>query len=368
MNSWFEIENIAEIDSPALVVYPERILGNVHEMISVAGSPSNLQPHVKTYKMAEVVELQMRQGISKFKFATIAEGEMLGNVGVEKALMAYQPVGPKVKRLLDLIQKFPKTHFSVLIDNLSAAKFISETFGNADQVLDVFVDLDVGMHRTGIPANGEAFELYLVCKELEGINPIGLHVYDGHIRETDLAVRKSKCDDCFKAVENLALKIESLDRKRPIIIAGGSPTFSIHAKRVNVLASPGTCLFWDWGYATLFPDQKFQYAALVISRIISKIGNNKVCVDLGHKSVAAEQPFPRVHFLNLPNAVQIGQSEEHLVLEIDDNSNLQIGKVLYGVPKHICPTCALYEKAYVVEDGKVGKEWRVVARDRKITI
>ncbi len=118
----------------------------------------------------------------------------------------------------------------------------------------------------------------------------------------------------------------------------------------------------------MFPDQKFQYAALVISRIISKIGTDKICVDLGHKSVAAENPFPRVHFLNLPNAKQIGQSEEHLVLEVENNRDLEIGKVLYGVPKHICPTCALYEKAFVVEKGKVETVWRVVARDRQILI
>ena len=89
---------------------------------------------------------------------------------------------------------------------------------------------------------------------------------------------------------------------------------------------------------------------------------------MGHKSIAAEQPFPRVHFLNLPDAQQISQSEEHLILDVGDNSKFEIGMPLYGVPIHICPTCALYEKAFVVENGIVEKEWRVVARDRRITI
>ncbi len=293
---------------------------------------------------------------------------MLGTVGVEQVILAYQPVGPKVKRLFKLTQKFSKTQFAALVDNFEAAKDLSETFADADQVLNVFLDLDVGMHRTGIPADEKAFELYLFCKTLKGINPVGLHAYDGHIRDTDLALRKSICDESFQLVETLALKIEALEGKRPIIVAGGSPTFPIHGKRENILASPGTSLLWDWGYAALFPDQQFQNGALVISRIISKIGNDKICVDLGHKSVAAEMPFPRVHFLNLPDAKQIGQSEEHLVLEVENNADLEIGKVLYGVPKHICPTCALYEKAYVVENGVVKKEWQIVARDRKITI
>lgn len=366
--SWYEIQNINEIDSPALVVYPDRILENIHEMIRVAGSPASLQPHVKTYKMAEIVEMQMQLGITKFKCATIAEGEMLGIAGAEKVLLAYQPVGPKVKRLLELTQKFPKTQFAALVDNVAAAKTLSETFAKAGQVLDVFLDLDVGMHRTGIPANEKAFSLYLFCKAFKGINPIGLHAYDGHLRETDLKLRKSKCDECFQQVEALASQIETLEGKKPAIIAGGTPTFPIHAKRQNVLSSPGTCLLWDWGYATLFPDQAFQFGALVVCRIISKTGTDQICVDLGHKSIASEQAFPRVHFLNLPNAKQIGHSEEHLVLQVENNTDLEIGKVLYGVPKHICPTCALYEKAFVVKNGSVEKEWRIVARDRKLTI
>ena len=368
MTPWYNIENIAEIDSPALVIYSDRIFANIQEMIRVVGDVSKLQPHVKTYKMAEVVEMQMKQGISKFKCATIAEGEMLGTLGVEKVLLAYQPVGPKMKRLLQLTQKFSYTRFTALVDNNLTASNLSEIFTEANQKLDVYLDLDVGMHRTGIPANESAFELYLFCKELEGINPVGLHVYDGHIRDSDLADRKARCDESFKKVEALASKIKASNGQKLEIIAGGSPTFPVHGKRKNVLASPGTCLLWDWGYASLFPDQQFQYGALVVSRIISKIGTDKICVDLGHKSVAAEQPFPRVHFLNLPDAVQIAQSEEHLVLNVENNTYLKIGTVLYGVPKHICPTCALYEKAYVVENGWVDKTWQIVARDRKITV
>ncbi len=79
MSLWYEIKNIEEIDSPALVIYPDRILANIHEMIRVAGSPAKLQPHVKTYKMTEIVEMQMEQGIRKFKCATIAEARNARN-------------------------------------------------------------------------------------------------------------------------------------------------------------------------------------------------------------------------------------------------------------------------------------------------
>jgi D-serine deaminase-like pyridoxal phosphate-dependent protein len=105
------------------------------------------------------------------------------------------------------------------------------------------------------------------------------------------------------------------------VVVGGSPSFPTHTKRKNVQYSPGTFVFWDWGYKHIVPDEPFEYAALVITRIISIIDEQTICVDLGHKSVAAENPLPRVHFLNAPDAVPIGQSEEHLVMTVPDTSN-----------------------------------------------
>ena len=75
----------------------------------------------------------------------------------------------------------------------------------------------------------------------------------------------------------------------------------------------------------------------------------------------------RVHFLNAPNAIFLGQSEEHLVLQVPENHHYKIGDVLYGLPIHICPTVALYERANVVENGELtGEEWQITARNRKI--
>ena len=147
---------------------------------------------------------------------------------------------------------------------------------------------------------------------------------------------------------------------------GGTPTFPTHAHRQNVECSPGTFVFSDWGYKHSFPDEPFEFAALVITRVISIVDEHTICTDLGHKSVAAENPLPRVHFLNAPDVEPIGQSEEHLVLRVANAAQYQTGDILYGVPVHICPTVALYDKAYVVENNKIATEWNVVARKRSI--
>lgn len=116
----------------------------------------------------------------------------------------------------------------------------------------------------------------------------------------------------------------------------------------------------------MLQDLPFEYAALVISRVISIIDKHHICIDLGYKSVAAESPLPRVYFLNVPEAKPLAQSEEHFVLEVPDSCKYAIGDVFYGIPKHICPTVALYEKAYVIENGEVKTTWNVIARNRSI--
>lgn len=366
-DDWFSIHNIDMIDSPALVVYKARVAENINKLTSLK-TPALLRPHVKTNKMAEVCRMMLDAGISKFKCATIAEAEMLGTINAPDVLLAYQPTPVKAQRLSKLVQLFPSTHYSCLVDNNENAQAISSVFLQHNLCVDVYIDLNVGMNRTGILPE-KAITLFESCKNFKGINIVGLHAYDGHIRDTDVEQRKLNSDAAFRKVSSLAAEIETTSGKKMKIIAGGSPSFPVHLQRGNVECSPGTIVFWDYGYKTNFPDEPFEYAALVITRVISIIDEYTICTDLGHKSIAAENTIDkRVHFLNFENITPLGQSEEHLVAKVDDSSVFQIGDVLYGVPYHICPTVALYERAVVVDDGKATGEWKVVARDRKISV
>jgi D-serine deaminase-like pyridoxal phosphate-dependent protein len=113
---------------------------------------------------------------------------------------------------------------------------------------------------------------------------------------------------------------------------------------------------------------EFLPAAAVLTRVVSKPGPNRLCLDLGHKSIASEMPHPRVQFLNLPDAKAIAHSEEHLVVETAHANEFAVGDCLYGVPWHICPTVALHCEAIVVENGKATGRWKVVGRERRLTI
>jgi D-serine deaminase-like pyridoxal phosphate-dependent protein len=181
-------------------------------------------------------------------------------------------------------------------------------------------------------------------------------------------VRTKRCDVAFSYVQNLKEALLGRGMEEPVIIAGGSPTFPIHAKRKDVECSPGTFIYWDKGYSDTLSEQPFEYAALVLTRVISKPGDDIVCVDLGHKSIASENPLnKRVYFLNAPDVEPVSHSEEHLVLKTI-NAQFSIGDVLMGVPYHICPTCALYDSAVVVNDHIANDRWAIASRNRIITV
>ncbi|WP_276388651.1 D-TA family PLP-dependent enzyme [Eudoraea chungangensis] len=366
--NWYEIESPESLNTPALLIYPERIDRNIDLMIEISGDAKKLRPHIKTHKTAEIIIMQMNKGITKFKCATIAEAELLAMNDAKDVLLAMQPVGANLDRYAKLIKEYPNTMFSTIVDNENTAQEMAQIAKNNGVVISLFLDLNVGMNRTGIEPNNEAHLLFKKIEENQFLNAQGLHSYDGHLRNPDFEERKKDCDKAFQRVLALKESIEKEGTKVPSLVLGGSPSFPIHAKRDGVEVSPGTTLLWDEGYGNLFKEMPFLKAAVLVSRIISKPAKDIICLDLGHKAMAPEMTFPRIKIFGLEDSKQIGQSEEHLVIEYHNSEALSIGDIFYGIPMHICPTVAKYPKLLTVRDKKLEGEWKVAARDHQLNI
>ncbi|MCU0468091.1 MAG: D-TA family PLP-dependent enzyme [Arcicella sp.] len=366
---WYKITNIEILDTPALVVYKKRVEDNVKRLIQNIDDVTRLRPHIKTHKVKEVVKLMQSTGIQKFKCATIAEAELLGICAAEDILLAYQPVNNKLWRFIELIKQYPKTLFSCLVDSKEQVAEMSKMAFYHQVSLSVWIDINGGMNRTGIDLE-EAFALFLAIQQYSNIIFAGFHLYDGHIREQDFVLREQKCNELFEQVEVLSKQVENVTLEKTKIVAGGTATFPIHAKREAIECSPGTFIYWDKGYADSFPEQAFDWAALVVSTVVSIPQKNHLCLDLGYKAIASENPLPqRIYFLNEPEAVCLSHSEEHLVIKVPETHTYKVGDIFYGVPYHICPTCALYEDVTVVENYQIThQKWQIIARNRKISI
>ena len=349
-----QFDGLERIPSPALLLDVGKVESNLQQMISIAGV-DRLRPHLKTHKIREVVQLQIEAGIRKFKAATLAELEMAADAGAAEVLLAIQPVGPNIGRLAEAIDTYSETSFFAVIDDLETAALLHQKC----KPLGLFIDVDCGMHRTGV-AFGSSLDLLI--KEVENLSQaqlMGLHVYDGHLHDPDWTSRRASVLKIHQQIQK--------HRKDPMtVIAGGSPTFGLWAEESNWDCSPGTSLFWDQGYSDLFPELPFEIAAVLLTRVISKPGENRLCLDLGHKAVAAENPLEqRVMLPDLPQAKFLGQSEEHLVVEAEDSNRFELGDTLLAYPRHICPTVALHRSVHLMRDGRyLNEQWRVAARDR----
>ena len=366
--NWYLIEDIDKLDTPALVIFPERVKANINTLKAMIDDPQRLRPHAKTHKTKEATQLMLAAGITKFKCATIAEAEMLGLCGSPDVVLAYQPIGPKLQRFVKVRQQYPNTHYSCLVDNIPSAEAIANAFAAVGATISLYIDLNIGQNRTGIVPGEKAIALYEYCAKTTGLSIAGLHAYDGHVRGT-IEERTAQSNEAYAKVEDMLKALQSIGYTNVKIIAGGSPSFPIHAKRAAVECSPGTFVFWDKSYHDQCTEQPFQMAAIVVTRVVSLPNDTHICVDLGHKSIAAENELTkRVFFLNAPELKAVSHSEEHLVLHAGEGHSYKPGDVLYGVPIHVCPTVALHERGYTVENGKLSGEWKIIARDRKIGI
>lgn len=357
-----------EWPSPQLVVDYRGVQRNVERMIQLVGgngSCHQLRPHLKTHKMDAIARLQIDAGIFDFKASTLGEVAMASAAGARSVLLAHQPVGCKMNELADLQRQFPSCSMGTIVDDSHFAVTLAEVFSSGDRPVDVWIDVDCGMHRTGIAMTKALHELIDQVGLLSSLHLRGLHVYDGHLHQPERAVREH-------AVRQILTQLQPFLNRNEIgeVIVGGTPTFQIwvqESRQISAEAvpsvawqfSPGTSTLWDWGYDQDYPDLPFEIAAAVLTRVISKpiSPDNEdqqwVCLDLGHKAIASEMPLAdRLRLPEWPEANLISQSEEHLVVGIDKDRDIQVGHATWIYPRHICPTVSSYHQATLVLDNE----------------
>ncbi len=359
----YHIKDTSKLASPSLLVYPDMVKSNL-EKIKKQIDLNRFRPHIKTIKSKELIQMQLNAGIRKFKCATLKESSLLLELGVKDILIAYPLIAYQMEQFLDMVKQNPGIKLQCLVDSISAAQSMDQFAKELEIMVPVYIDVNLGMGRTGvIIQNLEDF--YDELLNLDNLDIKGFHGYDGHIRVIDLADRIKVVESYFQEFLKVLKIVEEKANEKLICVFGGSNTFPIYMTYPFVECSPGTFMLWDWGYHENLPEQSFDFAAILFTRIISKPTINHICLDLGYKSVASESPIEqRFHFPEHSNWIPKFQSEEHLVLEVPASEweGIQVGQELYGIPYHVCPTVAWYPFYQVVEHQEVNNTWAIAGR------
>ncbi|MFA6506912.1 MAG: alanine racemase, partial [Treponemataceae bacterium] len=257
-------------------------------------------------------------------------------------------------------------------DNPKALADLSQAAVKYGIKVDVLLEIDPGLHRTGVECGAAAAELYGKINASPGLRAAGLHCYDGHNHQADPRERGEAARKCYAEVVDFKKALESRGWSVPTVVMGGTPTFPFYAAMPEVEVSPGTFFLHDWGYSSHFPDLPFTPAALILTRVVSVHPNeSSFTLDLGYKGLASDPAGQRGILFNPESmhAVPLFQNEEHWVWKVGKGKLPEIGREYYILPTHICPTVALYAEASIINgDGEIISKWSIISRDRRLSI
>ena len=355
------------LETPAMLLFQDKMEHNIRSVCEMVGGGENLMVHVKTHKSVAVARKQVELGIAGFKCATLKELEMVLQAGARKAILSYPQVqARKIERLCDLTTSYPDAWIASIVSSPVHLEVLATVAARRNQSLRVMLDLDTGMHRTGIGFGPDAAALYRQIDAHPRLEPSGFHLYDGHDNFSDLEQREAAAQRNIGSLQEFQQQIESAGVPVPDVVAGSSFSFAYYARTRGMHGSPGTFVYWDTGFATAMPDMPFRCAVLILTQVVDRYPDaGTITTDLGYKAVCGDIPLEeRASLLGHDGAQLILQDEEHGAFRIAGELP-QVGDYLLAVPGHACPTTIRYPGSHVIDTtGNVIDYFLHTARDR----
>ncbi len=361
-NTTYRIADPGRIITPRLLVWQERVQANINtmrEMLQQVRSDADLSllcPHVKTHKSGWVTQQLLDAGVSRFK-ATLNEVDMLLGCGAREIFVAYPLLQAQAAWLAERMAAHREVQFYIQIAHPEHAAIWPALAKKHDFDVRFFIDLDVGMGRTGVAAE-RAFDLYRETSRLYGLWFAGLHAYDGHNYKATLDERRAITRQSMDLLLQILRHFNENQVAVPRMVVGGTPGFWPDFEYLNtqqfdaeLWLSPGTWVLFDTTCGRLMPDT-FAPAALILAQVVDQTAPDRRTLNLGHKRWAVDQG--PVEAFSLPGIQAVKWSEEHTVVELAEKTQLQIGDYLALVPRHVCSTVNLWEYFTLVgENGEI---------------
>jgi D-serine deaminase-like pyridoxal phosphate-dependent protein len=371
--SRYQFVGAESVRTPALIIHSDIVEANIRNTIRLLGGvPNRWRPHVKTAKLAMTMKLMMQYGVQQFKCATSLELLSLCECEAEDVLLAYQALGPNAGRVREIADRYTNVAISALIDDEA------DLHAWKGSRVGLFLDLNPGMDRTGIPLAGIETVIRLITSmEKSGIPFRGLHCYEGHLAGFELPERTRRAHAIYDQLLGLVDDLKNHGIAIPELVTTGTPALPCalsYAAWPSAAAlcrvSPGTVVYCDTtSIAQLPADSGYCPAAVVLTRVVSRPSANLITCDAGHKTLSVDRGVPNCVVAGHPEARPLAPSEEHLPISIlEGGSAPALGELLYLIPRHVCPTVNNFDHALIATDGHIMDIQKVTARGREIPL
>jgi D-serine deaminase-like pyridoxal phosphate-dependent protein len=373
---------VAAIDSPALVVDLDAMQRNLGRMAEFARKHDiRWRPHAKMHKSSALAKVQMQAGAVGVCVQKTSEAEAMVAGGVHDVYITNEVVAPaKLARVALLAHQLAAEggQLAIAVDSAEGVRRLAQAMdeqrgSGPAAVIDVFVEIDVGQGRCGVPPGRQAVELALEIRKHPPLRFSGMQAYHGKAQH--LRSAQARRDAITQVVQDVQFTRKLMEQEGvPVPLVTGAGTGSMVCEAASGVfgeLQAGSFLFMDADYGANERDPaqpQFENALFVKSQVMSSGVVHAVC-DAGHKSHAIDSGLPKVLVREPTGALEyLNGGDEHGVLK-PANGNQRVphlDETIWLIPGHCDPTVNLHNHLIGVvgglENGKVDKIIRVDAR------
>jgi D-serine deaminase-like pyridoxal phosphate-dependent protein len=328
-----------------------------------------VRPHAKSHKCVEIARRQVAAGAVGICVQKTSEAEPFLAAGIEDVLVTNEVVGErKVAALAALAARFPAARLGVCVDAPAVVATLAAACSRATAHLDVYIELDVGHNRAGVPDAGSAVALARAVAEQPGLALRGLQAYFGSAQHRrSLAERRlaiAAASDLARAARDA---IVAAGLPCDIVTGAGTGTFMLEAASgVYNEIQPGSYILMDADYAKNDQDPRwpaFEQSLFIQTTVMSRrrdASHDRATLDAGLKAFSTDSGPAQPAFAGWEVR---GVSDEHTVLaRVGEGPALALGDKVMLIPGHIDPTVNLHEWIVAVRNDRVEAIWPVEAR------
>lgn len=359
-------DSLDSLDTPSMIVDLDLMEANLSKLMGLLlPTGIKIRPHLKTTKSAILAKKLAVAGATGGCVAKLSEAEVMCSKGFTDVLITCEIIGAaKVARLVELFKMYKSIR--IVIDSEEGARAIDDALekeGVEEQIMTL-IDLDVGLHRTGVQPGEPALRLGRYVASLKHLQLIGVQGYEGHLQHIHgREGRKKLCLESMSILTSTAAALRNDGHAIDVVTTGGTGTaeFCVTVPGVTEV-QPGSFLFMDTDYRSAI-GRHYSNSLTILSTVLSQQGPNTVTIDAGLKSLTTDSGLAECKAEGYTYGVL---GDEHGSLSWEDGSakELKVGDRVEMVPSHIDPTINLHDVYYAHRKGVIEEIWPVDARGK----
>jgi D-serine deaminase-like pyridoxal phosphate-dependent protein len=322
-----------------------------------------LRPHAKTHKSAALACRQRAAGAQGVCVAKLGEAEALAAAGVDD-LLVTSPIVDEQLAVRAVALAAAGTRLAVTVDHPAGVDaLVRTTAGTRAPVLEVLIDVDVGLHRTGVADPEAAVRLAASLDAASGLVVRGVQGYGGHWQHVpDPAKRQAAVADGMHQLTEVVEALDALGHDTRVRTGGGTGTFDDDlALGVLTELQPGSYAVMDEQYRVVRGGwtEQLRQALFVAATVTRAAHSGWLTLDAGLKAFATDADVP---VTALGSYVWFGDEQGMLLTDCPDRP--AVGERIELSPPHCDPTIDRYDLLHVVQDDTLVDLWPVQARGR----